>query len=53
MPVIQYGTDMVYSFPWLPVLLYIIMFLTQQCLADYSIKLLHKENLVERMKNNE
>lgn len=54
MAVIQYGTDMVYSFPWLPVLLYIIiMFLTQQCLADYSIKLLHKENLVERMKNNE
>jgi len=52
--IIQSGIEMVYSFPWLPILLYIIlMFLTQHYLADYSIKLLHKENLVERMKNTE
>lgn len=51
---IQLGTDMVYSFPWFPILLYIlIMFFTQQYLAGYSIKLLHKENLVERMKDTE
>ncbi|MDE6616914.1 MAG: FtsX-like permease family protein, partial [Lachnospiraceae bacterium] len=51
---IQLGTSMVYSFPWFPILLYIlIMFFTQQYLAGYGIKLLHKETLVERMKNTE
>lgn len=51
---IQLGTDMVYSFPWFPILLYIlIMFFTQQYLAGYSLKLLHKETLSGIIKNTE
>lgn len=48
---IQMGVDMIYSYPWLPILLYIlIMFIMQKSLTSYGIKLLQKQSLNDRMK---
>ena len=52
MAYIQMGMDMLYSFPWIPILLYIVaIFAVQYILVYYGIKLLQKESIVERMKN--
>lgn len=49
---IQMGMGMVYSFPWIPILLYIVaIFAVQYILVYYGIKLLQKESIVDRMKN--
>ncbi len=40
---IQMGVDMIYSYPWLPILLYIlIMFIVQKSLTSYGIRLLQQ-----------
>ena len=52
MAYIQMGMDMLYSFPWIPILVYIVaIFAVQYILVYYGIKLLQKESIVERMKN--
>ena len=46
------GFEMTYTYPWLPVLLYILLlFFLQRGITRYGIKLLQKESLVERMKH--
>lgn len=45
------GYDMSYAYPWVPVLLYILLlFLLQRAITYYGVKMLQKESLVERMK---
>ncbi len=48
---IQMGMNMVYAYPWLPVVLYLLaMFLIQWGFTDYGVKFLQKESFVERIK---
>lgn len=48
---IQMGIDMIYSYPWFPMILYLIgMLIVQKSLTVYGVKLLQKQSLTERMK---
>ncbi len=45
------GVEMAYSYPWIPVLLYILLlFILQHAITRYGVLLIQKEPLSERMK---
>lgn len=51
---IQLGLGVSYTFPWIPVLLYIVLLAAMQLImTQYGVKMLQKETLVERMKETD
>lgn len=51
---VQMGLSVNYTFPWIPVLLYILLLAAMQLvMTKYGVMMLQKESLVERMKETD